>query len=80
MSYWREQARPVIQSVLSATAGQPEAAINRALAEAYPFGHSRGPHARNAWREEIHHQRGALPPAPTGQGDLFKEEEPPSLL
>jgi hypothetical protein len=56
-SRWRAHARPIIERVLSETAGQPEAEVKRALRDAYPFG-ARQYHPYKVWLDEIRRQRG----------------------
>ena len=53
---WRETARPIIERVLRETAGQPEAAIRKALRAAYPFG-PRSHHPYKQWCDEVARQR-----------------------
>lgn len=55
-SIWRFRAAPVIAAVLEATKGMPEAAIKRALREAYPFG-ERKYHPYRMYLKECRHQR-----------------------
>lgn len=56
MSTWRHSARPIIQQVLAETKGQSEAAIRKALKDAYPFG-QREYHPYKVWLDEIKKQR-----------------------
>lgn len=53
---WRESARPIIARVLTATRGQDESVIRKALREAYPFG-MRENYPYKVWLDEIKRQR-----------------------
>lgn len=57
VSYWRNQAAPIVQKVLAETAGKPEGEIRRAIADAYPFG-IREYHPYKIWCDEVARQRG----------------------
>lgn len=54
---WRDLARPIVEQVLRETKGQPEAAIRKALVEAYPFG-QRKYWPYQVWLDEVRRQRG----------------------
>lgn len=60
MSYWRDRVAPLIAEVLRATTGQPEAAIRKALRDAYPFG-ERTNWVYKVWCSEVAIQRGIKP-------------------
>jgi len=60
-SRWRNAAAPIIRSVLEATRGQPEAAVKKALFDAYPFG-PREHLPYKIWCSEIRRQRGIKTP------------------
>ena len=51
-SHWRDRARPIIQSVLSAWNGVDEKELRKALHEAYPFG-ERKMYPYKVWLSEI---------------------------
>lgn len=55
-SRWRLRARQVVALVLRETQGQDEAAIRKALREAYPFG-ERKYWPYKVWLDEIRRQR-----------------------
>jgi hypothetical protein len=52
---WRETARPIISKILNEHTD--EAAIKKALFDAYPFGERRY-HPYKIWLDEIRRQRG----------------------
>jgi hypothetical protein len=54
---WREKSAEVITRVLLETRGQDEAAVKKALYDAYPFG-ERAYHPYKIWLDEIRRQRG----------------------
>jgi hypothetical protein len=56
---WRDYAAPIIQQVLTETAGKSEKEIKAALYAAYPFG-QRAMHAYKIWLDEIKRQRGLM--------------------
>jgi hypothetical protein len=74
---WRDRARPIVAEVLRATSGQDEAAIRKALRDAYPFG-QREHHPYKIWLDEIRRQRGTAAKRATkaaeqaASGDLFE--------
>jgi hypothetical protein len=53
---WRFDAALIIERVLAETKGQPEAAIKKALRDAYPFG-ERAMWPYKVWLSEIRRQR-----------------------
>jgi hypothetical protein len=59
-STWRDTAAPIIRAVLAEHAGEPEAAIRKALREAYPW-YERKYHPYKIWLSEIAIQRGRKP-------------------
>lgn len=82
---WRDRAKPIIRRVLTATQGQSEVEIKRALFHAYPFG-ERAMYPYKIWLDEIKTQRGfkykkispidtkkPVEPIP-GQRTMFAEE------
>jgi hypothetical protein len=69
MSTWREKARKVIVRVLEETRGMDEAAVKKALHDAYPFG-IREHHPYKIWRDEIKVQ--------TGKRRLGQKKEKPN--
>jgi len=57
MGYWREMARPIINTVINEVGFKDEKALRKALREAYPFGQRKNwPY--KVWLDEISIQTG----------------------
>lgn len=74
--YWASEAEPIIRAVLEQTRGQDEAAIKKALREAYPWP-PRSMWPYRDWCAEVRRQRGLLKQKPAEvdkrQLGLFEE-------
>lgn len=54
-SYWRDIAAPIITKVIDRVGRDDKRALQKALAEAYPWGEKRM-HPYRIWRDEIRRQ------------------------
>jgi hypothetical protein len=61
---WRDAARPIVQRVIEAMRGKPEAEVRRALSAACPADWRVASYPQKAWQAEVRAQLGAkVPPA-----------------